>query len=64
MEAGERLRPADPPLPRFAYWVASQDCILDDTKARTTIGYAPVRTREDGLAELRGTLRSAVATGV
>jgi len=65
MEVGERLRPADPPLPRFAYWVASQDCILDDTKARTTIGYTPVKSREDGLAELRsGTLDSAVATGV
>ena len=64
MEAGERL-PGEPMLPRFAYWVASQDCILDDTKARTTIGYAPVKTREDGLAELRsGTLTGAVATGV
>src|SRR3954468_1201452 len=64
MEAGERL-PGEPMLPRFAYWVASQDCILDDTKARTTIGYTPVKTREGGLEELRsGTLQGAVATGV
>src|SRR3954468_19353112 len=64
MEAGERL-PGEPMLPRFAYWVSSQDCILDDTKARTTIGYAPVKTREEGLAELRsGRLQDAVATGV
>src|SRR3954451_11094658 len=62
MEAGERL-PGEPMLARFAYWVASQDCILDDTKARTTIGYAPVKTREDGLAELRaaGTPRPVAA---
>src|SRR4051795_9625622 len=52
MEAGER-RPGEPMLSRFAYWVASQDCILDDTKARTTIGYQPVKTREDGRAGLR-----------
>jgi nucleoside-diphosphate-sugar epimerase len=64
MEAGERL-PGEPMLPRFAYWVSSQDCILDDTKARTTIGYSPIKSREDGLAELRsGTLEGAVATGV
>src|SRR4051812_22191319 len=53
MAVGEALPIGEPPLPRFAYWVASQDCILDDTKARTTIGYAPVKTREEGLAELR-----------
>ena len=41
-------------LPRFAFWVASQDCILDDTKARTDLGYAPPKTREAGLAEMRG----------
>jgi nucleoside-diphosphate-sugar epimerase len=51
-------------VPRFVYWVASQDCILDDTKAREQIGYRPVKSREDGLAELRGTLRGVVATGV
>ena len=46
-------------VPRFVYWVTTQDCILDDTKARQTIGYAPVRSREEGLAELRGTLVAA-----
>jgi nucleoside-diphosphate-sugar epimerase len=51
-------------LPRFAYWITSQDCILDDTKARQTIGYQPVKSPEDGLAELRGTLKDVVATGV
>src|SRR5205823_5414835 len=33
--------------PRFVYWVTSQDCILDDTKARQTIGYRPVVSREE-----------------
>jgi nucleoside-diphosphate-sugar epimerase len=51
-------------LPRFAYWVASQDCILDDTKARSELGYAAVKDRATGLAELSGTLEGAVATGV
>src|SRR4051794_5381828 len=51
-------------LPRFAYWITTQDCILDDTKARTQLGYTPVTSRDDGLAALRGTLSSVVATGV
>ena len=41
-----------PPLTRFAMWVASQECTLDDSKARAELGYAPVRSREEGLAEL------------
>src|SRR5436309_5880828 len=46
-------------VPRFVYWVTSQDCILDDTKARQTIGYRPVVSREEGLAGLRGETRVA-----
>jgi hypothetical protein len=65
MEAGERLPlPGEPPLARFAFWVASQDCILDDTKARTELGYVPIKDRATGMAELRGTLQDVVATGV
>jgi nucleoside-diphosphate-sugar epimerase len=41
-----------PPLTRFAFWAASKDCVLDDSKARAELGYAPVITRERGLAEL------------
>jgi nucleoside-diphosphate-sugar epimerase len=51
-------------LPRFAYWITTQDCILDDTKARQQLGYAPVVSRAEGLAALRGTLKDVVATGV
>ncbi|HYM56481.1 MAG TPA: hypothetical protein VES79_00820, partial [Solirubrobacteraceae bacterium] len=42
-----------PPLTRFAVWVASVECTLDDHNAREELGYAPVVTREHGLHELR-----------
>jgi nucleoside-diphosphate-sugar epimerase len=45
-------RPGPPPLTRFAVWVSSKECTLDDSRARTELGYEPVRTRDDGLAEL------------
>src|SRR3954452_13786438 len=49
-----RLLAAVGAIPRFAFWVASQDCILDDTKAREQLGFAPVRSHDEGLAALRG----------
>ena len=42
-----------PPLTRFAYWVTSQECTIRIDKAREQLGYQPVKTREQGLAELR-----------
>jgi nucleoside-diphosphate-sugar epimerase len=42
-----------PPLTRFAYWVTSQECTIRIDKARQQLGYKPVKTREQGLAELR-----------
>jgi nucleoside-diphosphate-sugar epimerase len=45
--------PGRPPLTRFAFWAASQECTIRIDKARTELGYAPVMTREQGLAELR-----------
>ena len=42
----------EPPLTRFACWAASQECTLDDSKARSELGYRPVISRERGLAEL------------
>ena len=42
-----------PPLTRFASWVASQECTLDDTAPAAELGYAPVVTREEGMRELR-----------
>jgi nucleoside-diphosphate-sugar epimerase len=46
--------PGRPPLARFTYWVLTQECTIDDSKARSELGYAPIVDREQGLAELRG----------
>lgn len=43
-----------PPLTRFAYWVSSQECTLDISKARAELGYEPVISRAAGLAALAG----------
>ena len=42
-----------PPLTRFAYWVTSQECTIRIDKAREQLGYQPVKSRDEGLAELR-----------
>jgi nucleoside-diphosphate-sugar epimerase len=54
-EAAWRLAPLPgrPPLTRFAYWVSAQECTIRIDKAREQLGYAPVKTIADGLAELR-----------
>jgi nucleoside-diphosphate-sugar epimerase len=44
--------PGQPPLTRFAYWVSSQECTIRIDKAREQLGYEPVRTISEGLAEL------------
>jgi nucleoside-diphosphate-sugar epimerase len=53
-EAAWRLLPLPgrPPLTRFAYWVSSQECTIRINKAREQLGYTPVKTIADGLAEL------------
>jgi nucleoside-diphosphate-sugar epimerase len=53
-----RLR-GRPPLTRFAYWVASQECTIRIDKAREQLGYAPVRTLAQGLAELKAAAGTA-----
>jgi nucleoside-diphosphate-sugar epimerase len=45
-------RRSHPPITRFASWFASQECTIDITKARTELGYTPVKDREEGLREL------------
>lgn len=45
--------PGRPPLTRFAYWVSAQECTIKIDKAREQLGYEPVRTRAEGLAQLR-----------
>ena len=44
--------PGAPPLTRFGSWFASLECTLDDSRARADLGYAPVVSREAGLAAL------------
>jgi nucleoside-diphosphate-sugar epimerase len=45
-------RPGSPPLTRFAVWVSSQRCTIDISRAERELGYRPVISREEGLAEL------------
>ena len=42
-----------PPLTRTAYWLSALECTIDISKARDELGYAPVRSIGDGMAELR-----------
>jgi nucleoside-diphosphate-sugar epimerase len=41
-----------PPLTRMALWVSSQECTIDISRARSELGYAPVKTIDEGMAEL------------
>jgi len=45
--------PGRPPLTRFTDWVSAQECTIRIDKAREQLGYAPVKSRADGLAEMR-----------
>jgi nucleoside-diphosphate-sugar epimerase len=45
--------PGSPPLNRFSYWLLTQECTIDISKAREELDYEPVVSKEDGLAELR-----------
>jgi nucleoside-diphosphate-sugar epimerase len=45
-------RPSRPPITRLAVWVSSQECTLDISRARSELGYSPVKSREEGLTEL------------
>jgi nucleoside-diphosphate-sugar epimerase len=45
--------PGRPPLTRLAVWLSAVETTIDITRARTELGYAPVRTIDEGLEELR-----------
>jgi nucleoside-diphosphate-sugar epimerase len=51
----------NPPLTRFEVWVSSQECTIDISKARAELGYEPVKSREEGMGELRASGRNSVA---
>jgi nucleoside-diphosphate-sugar epimerase len=42
-----------PPITRLAVWLSSQECTIDISRARSELGYDPVRTIADGMSELR-----------
>jgi nucleoside-diphosphate-sugar epimerase len=41
-----------PPLTRLAVWLSALETTIDITRARTELGYTPVRTIDEGLEEL------------
>lgn len=45
--------PGEPPMTTFRSWLLTQECTIDISKARTELGYAPVVSHEQGLAEMR-----------
>jgi nucleoside-diphosphate-sugar epimerase len=48
-----------PPVSRLAYWLSAQECTIDISRARSELGYEPVISREEGLAQLRGQTAAA-----
>jgi nucleoside-diphosphate-sugar epimerase len=42
-----------PPMTTFRSWLLTQECTIDISKAREELGYAPIVSQEQGLAELR-----------
>ena len=46
-------RDGEPPLSRFVAWVSSQECTIDISLARRELGYEPVKSRAEGMEELR-----------
>jgi len=54
-EAAWKLLPlkGDPPMTRFRSWLLTQECTIEIDKAKSELGYAPLVSRDEGLAELR-----------
>jgi len=46
-------RPGTPPVTRLAYWLSAQECTIDISRARRELGFEPVRSRAQGMEELR-----------
>jgi nucleoside-diphosphate-sugar epimerase len=47
--------PGQPPITRLAFWLASQECTIDISRARRDLGYSPVTSVDQGMEELRST---------
>jgi nucleoside-diphosphate-sugar epimerase len=54
-EAAWRVLPlsGEPPMTKFRSWLLTQECTIDISKARAELGYEPMISHEQGLAELR-----------
>ena len=46
-------RAGNPPVTRLAYWLSAQECTIDISRAREELGYEPVRSRAEGMEELK-----------
>jgi nucleoside-diphosphate-sugar epimerase len=46
-------RPGVPPVTRFYFWVCSREQTVNDAKARRELGYRPVKSVSEGMAEMR-----------
>jgi nucleoside-diphosphate-sugar epimerase len=44
--------PGDPPMTKFRSWLLTQECTIRIDKARDELGYRPIVSHEQGLAEL------------
>ena len=45
--------PGAPPMTTFRSWILTQECTIDICKARNELGYEPIVSHEQGLAEMR-----------
>ena len=50
---GSCCRSGEPPMTRFRSWILTQECTIDISKAREELGYEPLVSHEQGLAEMR-----------
>ena len=54
----------EPPMTRLVFWLSALETTIDITRARNDLGYTPVRTIDDGMAELAASATvGGVATG-
>jgi nucleoside-diphosphate-sugar epimerase len=54
-EAAWKVLPlkGEPPMTTFRSWILTQECTIDISKARSELGFEPITSREEGLAELQ-----------
>jgi nucleoside-diphosphate-sugar epimerase len=52
--------PGEPPMTAFRAWLLTQECTIDISKARGELGYEPIVSRKQGLAEMASPDASAL----